>query len=80
MSKPITLLDSIHWYQQGLGFNYPVCCVLDFCEGKSTYNGRFAGTGYVPCRSCTAKTEGMSDKQASMLLLKRNIFNIKDQT
>ena len=66
----------------GIYFNYPVCCVEEFVERvKSNQpipvymkDSVFQYSGFIPCKCCHNKVEGMSVEDASNLLIGRNPF------
>jgi hypothetical protein len=41
------------WYQNGIRYGFPVCCVLHFLQMKLPHEkGPWTGTGYIPCPQC----------------------------
>jgi hypothetical protein len=41
-----------HWYQNGLLFGYPVCCIEHFVQNGKHEEGPWIGTGYIACPKC----------------------------
>jgi hypothetical protein len=66
------------WKTLGEIYNYPNCCILNFCKNENKdyfFDSKniCVGSGYVPCPICFIKIKNMNKKEICNFI-GRNIF------